>query len=206
MTFMPPMGLSLGERRERNHGDARLLDRGLRENLVVGSDAGRGEIDAEEIGRCGVEHGIAGFAETVGEPVARTAEPVAHRSKPGIARIEPEGDRRLQVRGCREGQELVRSGKHVGKLWRGDHPADLPPGEREDFAGGADFDRALSHSEERRDRGEAPAIEQYVLPHLVADDDEVVLSRDLGNGLEFFSVEQSSGWIVRVIQEDRARP
>ena len=44
-----------------------------------------------------------------------------------------------------------------------------------------------------------------MLPDLVADHDQVVLDRDVGDDLEFVRAEQPAGRIVRIVEQDRAR-
>ncbi len=99
----------------------------------------------------------------------------------------------------------MRARSHPGELGRGDHPADLPTGEREDLARRPDLDRPLGHSGKRGERSECLPVEQHVLPHLVADHDEVVLARRGGDRLLLVASEQPSRRVVRVVEDDRAR-
>jgi hypothetical protein len=43
-----------------------------------------------------------------------------------------------------------------------------------------------------------------MLPHLVADDDQVMLARDRGDRFQLVGVEQPPGRIVRIVEDDRA--
>ena len=45
-----------------------------------------------------------------------------------------------------------------------------------------------------------------MLPHLVADDDQVVLAGDRGDGFQLLGAEQTSGGVVRIVEEDGAGP
>ncbi len=103
------------------------------------------QVDAQKISRRGIEHRESLGAQPRGHAVARPFEPRPHRVEPGIAFVEPERDRRLQIGRGREGQELVRPRHRPGEFGRRDHPPDFPSGKRKDLAGRADLDRPLRH-------------------------------------------------------------
>ena len=78
----------------------------------------------------------------------------------------------------------MRPSDDVARARRGNHPADLPPGQRENLAGRADLDRALRHAGQRRKRRELPPSSNDMFPHLVADDDQVMVARNCRDRLQ----------------------
>ena len=75
---------------------------------------------------------------------------------------------------------------------RGADEADLPAGEGEDLAGRADLHRALAHAGQRDQRLVAAAVEDDVLPDLVAERDGVVADAELGQQREVRVARRSS--------------
>ena len=169
-------GVLLGKGRQRHDRHPCLFDRRRGESFIV--DARCPTRRGRRTGNRSRRH--RSTASRPRRPSVIRSRARAKRSRIGSIQaspsVEPEGHRRLQIRRGREGQELVRPRGERRHLRRGDDPADLPAGQREDLARRADLERPLGHSGQRRDRHEALAVEQDMLPHLVADDDEVVVA------------------------------
>ncbi len=68
----------------------------------------------------------------------------------------------------------MRLGQHAHQPRRRHHQPDLPAGQREDLAGRRDLDGALAHAGPRQHRDMAAAVEDDMLPDLVADRDGVM--------------------------------
>ena len=192
--------------RQRHHRHSGLLDREAGERLVVDPYSRRGEVDDQEISRRARQHRKARANQPVAHPITRARKALAHRLDPAIALGQPIGHRGLQIGRRGEGQELVRARRQSCHLGRRRDPADLPPGEREDFPRRPAFDRPRRHPVERRKRDEVLPVEQQMLPHFIADDDQLMLARDARHRLQLGGVEQPSGRIVRIVEDDCASP
>jgi hypothetical protein len=83
--------------------------------------------------------------------------------------------------------------------------ADLPAGEREGLAGGADAHGALAHALDRHQRQMPAAVEQEVLVDLVADRIDAVFQAEPGNRLKLLHREHLAGRVHRVVDQDRLR-
>ena len=75
----------------------------------------------------------------------------------------------------------MRLGDRVEQAFRGGDVADLPAGEREGLAGGADADAALAHAGQRHQGHVAAPVEDDVLVDLVADGEGVEADDGLGD-------------------------
>ena len=103
------------------------------------------------------------------------ANALPHRRQPRVALGQPERHRRLQIGRRGEGQELVRPRRQRRQLGRRRDPADLPPGERKDLARRPALDRPRPPCRRARASGtKRLPVHQQMLPHLVADDDQVM--------------------------------
>ncbi len=162
-----------------------IHDREIRPARGADVESGGTEARAEQLG-LGLHLGGDRGEERVGEPEAR-------------------GDRRLEGRAADVGEELLHGEDRRDQFGRAGHPAGLPPGEREGLPGGRDRHRALGGAREGRDR-HVRAVEDEVLVHLVGDDDRVVPVREPHDLVEHLTREHRTGRVVRIVDEDHARP
>ena len=84
----------------------------------------------------------------------------------------------------------------------GHHPAHLPAGQRQQLAGRSDLDRALRRQGEGRDVRRIAG--DHFLPHLVADDGQVMLSGQFHDGRQHRRAGHAAGGIVWRVQQDSA--
>ena len=94
---------------------------------------------------------------------------------------------------------------NVRQLGRGDHPADLPAGQREDLARRADLDRPLGHPGKV-----ASGVKLKPSSRICSHTSSLMtirswFARDCGHGFELVGVEQPAGRIVRIVEDDGAR-
>src|SRR5947209_8224445 len=88
---------------------------------------------------------------------------------------ESVGHRRLKVGSSGEGEKLMHLSGNPQQRRRRAHKADFPACQREYLAGGAYLDGALPHARDRDQGNMFTAIENHMLPNLVADGDGVKL-------------------------------
>ncbi len=84
----------------------------------------------------------------------------------------------------------------------GADPADLPTGEREGLAPGADRDRAVAHARQCRER-DVFAVVDEMLVDLVGDDDEIVFLRDLGDERQLLAAEDLARRVVGRVEQQQ---
>ena len=136
--------------------------------------------------------------EPVAQQVALGREPVPETGEIAVGQLEPDRHGRLEGRAGHEGQELLGEPYGLDEVRRTRDPADLPPGEGERLACGADRQRPLAHPGQRGQGDVGPVVvERHVLVDLVGDHDEVVLDRHLGDRGQLLARQDRACRVVR---------
>ena len=92
---------------------------------------------------------------------------------------------------------------HAQQRRRGADKADLPSRQRKNLAGAADLDGAVAHARDRDQRDMLAAVEDHVLPDLVADRDGVELLAEPRQQFEVFARIDDGGRIERIVEQHR---
>ena len=128
---------------------------------------------------------------------------LAHVEEIIVRLAEAVGDRRLQVGRGGEGEKLVHLGGDPQQRRRGADEADLPARQRKDLAGRADLDGALAHAGNGDQRNMLAAVEDHMLPDLVADRDRVELLAEPRQQFEVLARIDHGGGIERIVEQHR---
>ena len=86
---------------------------------------------------------------------------------------------------------------------RGADKADLPARQRKNLAGGADLDGAVAHPGNRDQRNVLAAVEDHMLPDLVADRDRIELLTEPRQQFEILARIDHRGGIERIVEQHR---
>src|ERR1019366_5044695 len=133
-------------------------------------------VGCDEVGARGPVHLKSRLSKDGAEQVALADQAGTDPGEVGVRHSQRVGDGVLERAAADVGEELLDAPDRRDKLGSRGHPADLPAGERERLAGRADRYGAFAHAGQRADR-EVLAFVDYVLVHLVGDDQQVVLAR-----------------------------
>ena len=93
--------------------------------------------------------------------------------------------------------------RHPQQRRRGADKADLPSRQRKNLAGAADLDGAVAHARDRDQRDMLAAVEDHVLPDLIADRNRVELLAEPRQQFEVFTGIDDGGRIERVVEQHR---
>src|SRR5216684_8985172 len=116
--------------------------------------------------------------------------------------LRPSGERSTEIGRGGEGKKLVHLGSHAQQRRRRADKADLPARQRKNLACGTYLDGALAHSRNGDQRNMLAAIEDHVLPDLVADRDAIELLTEPRQQFEVLARINHRGGIERIIEED----
>jgi hypothetical protein len=94
----------------------------------------------------------------------------------------------------------MRLGDRIDDFRRAADEADLPAGQTEHLARRADLERPPGHARLGQQRAMGTAVEDHMLPHLVADRDQVATDAEPGHRRHLFGVEGAAGRIERVVE------
>src|ERR1700724_3723421 len=136
-----------------------------------------------------------------GETVAAPRQLLAHLIEIIRRLAEAISDRRLQIGRGGEGEKLMHLGSDAEQRRRGADKADLPARQRKNLARGAHLDGALAPSRNRNQRDMLAAIENHVLPDLVADRDAVELLAEPRQQFEVLARINDRRGIERIVEE-----
>ena len=192
----------LVERRHRNRRDLVVGHDALAERLVGLVEAERRKIDGEEIGALRAKNREADALQSLGQAVAAARQILAHLMKIIRRLAEAVGDRDLKIGRGGEGEKLVHLRGDAQQRRRGADKADLPAGQRKDLARGADLDGAIAHARNGDQRNMLAAVEDHVLPDLVADRDRIELLAEPRQQFEVLARIDHRGGIERIVEED----
>src|SRR5258707_4652787 len=138
-----------------------------------------------------------------GETVAAPRQLFTHLIKIIRRLAEAVGDRRLKIGRGGEGKKLVHFGSHAQQRRRRADKADLPARQRKNLACGTYLDGALAHSRNGNQRNMLAAIEDHVLPDLVADRDGIELLTESRQQFEILARINDRGGNERINGQDR---
>ena len=173
------------------------------ERLVGLVETERRQVDGEEIGALRPQHRKADALQPLGQTVAAARQLLAHVEEIVVRLAEPIGDRGLKIGRGGEGEKLVHLGRDPQQRRRGADKADLPAGQRKDLAGRADLDGAIAHPRNGDQRNMLAAVEDHVLPDLVADRDRVELLAEPRQQFEVLARIDHRGRIERIVEQHR---
>ena len=136
-----------------------------------------------------------------GETIAALRQILAHLMEIIVRLAEAVGDRDLKIGRGGEGEKLVHLRRDPQQRRRGADKADLPAGQRKDLAGGADLDGAIAHAGNGDQRNMLAAVEDHMLPDLVADRDGVELLTEPRQQFEVLARIDHGGGIERIVEQ-----
>ena len=195
-------GILLIERRYRNSRDLVVGHDAPAERLVGLVEAERRKVDREEIGALRAQHREADALQSLGQAVAAARQILAHLMKIIRRLAEAVGDRDLKIGRGREGEELVHLRGNAQQRRRGADEADLPAGQGKDLARGTDLDGAIAHARYGDQRNVLAAVEDHMLPDLVADRDGIELLTEPRQQFQVLARIDHRGRIERIVEEN----